>query len=38
MQCSCGVTFERSVALIAHLTDDHMDAAPQEFREEWLAA
>jgi hypothetical protein len=38
MRCSCGITFERPAALITHLTDDHMDSATEEFREEWLAA
>ena len=35
MKCACGITFERSTAFIAHLTDDHMDAAPEEFIQEW---
>lgn len=38
MRCSCGITYESSRALIAHITDDHLDEAPEEFVEEWLAA
>jgi len=38
MKCTCGITFERSTALVRHLTEDHLDNAPEEFVEGWLAA
>lgn len=37
-RCGCGITFERTAALINHLTEDHMDTATEEFVSEWLAA